>query len=409
MTAPNTKDQDVTLFATTNYRGKYQQFGIRRRDRRLPMYLIGKTGMGKSTLMENMIIADLEAGEGVAVLDPHGDLIQNIIHNIPSWRAADVIYFNPADKESPLAFNILQRTTTSHNHLIASGLVSVLKKIWQESWGPRMEYILRNTVLTLLEYQETTVVDIPRLLIDKSFRTALVTHLEDQQLRDFWLKEYEVYPPNFRNEAIAPILNKVGQFLTNKLIRTIISQQQSSFHMRQVMDEGRILLADLSKGKLGEDASRLLGAMLLTQIELAALSRADTPEAERKDFYLYCDEFFNFASASFTGMLAEARKYRLSLILAHQYIEQLDEELRAAIFGNAATIIAFRLGAQDAEVLAKEFYPVFNVESLINLPQYHICLKLAINGVTSQPFSAVTLPPRRITNQPAENGNSPPN
>lgn len=393
MIKPITSNDDVTIFAETNYRNIPYKFGIKRKDRRNHMYLIGKTGMGKSTLMENMIYSDMYAGEGLAVIDPHGDLVQKVLAFIPEHRRPDLIYFNPADLEHPLAFNVLERPDRQNIHLIASGLISVFKKIWIDSWGPRLEYILRNTILALLEFKDATLLDVQRLLVDKAFRTGLVSMLRDEQVRDFWLKEFEAYSPNFRTEAISPVQNKLGQFTSSKIIRNIIGQKQSSFNLKTIMDESRILLVDLSKGKIGEDAARLLGSLLLTQIELHALQRSKLPENERRDFYLYCDEFYSFTSASFAGILSEARKYKLNLILANQFIEQLDENLCAAIFGNVGTIVSFRVGARDAEYLVKEFSPTFTQEDLVNLPQHQIILKLMVDGITAQPFSAVTLPP----------------
>ncbi len=388
------KDEDITIFAKTNYRGADQAFGIKRRDRRSHMYLIGKTGTGKSTLLQRLICSDIAAGEGVAVIDPHGDLIQKTLQAIPPHRQADLIYFNPAIVEHALPFNVLERSEGSHSHLVASGLMSVFKKMWADSWGPRLEYILRNTIASLLELRDTTLLDVQRMLVNKEFRMAIVKVLRDEQLKEFWLKEFEQYPPNFRTEAIAAIQNKVGQFLSSKIIRSIVSHKQSAFHMREVMDSGKILLIDLAKGKIGEDASNLLGALLLTSIEQAALSRADiVDEKARRDFYLYIDEFHNFSTASFASILSESRKYRLNITIAHQYIQQLDETLYAAIIGNVGSIISFRVGARDAEYLAKEFYPDVDQQSLINLPNHNIYLKLMINGVASQAFSAVTLPP----------------
>jgi type IV secretory pathway TraG/TraD family ATPase VirD4 len=389
-------ENDITVFAETNFRNQRTRFGIKRKDRRSHMYLIGKTGMGKSTLMENMIYSDLSAGEGLAVIDPHGDLVQKVLNLIPSECKADLVYFNPADLARPIAFNMLEAVESSHHHLIASELISVFKKIWIDSWGPRTEYILRNTILALLEVPGATLLEVPRMLADKEYRSAVMAILGDEQVKQFWINEFDRYTAHFRSEAISPIQNKVGQFISNRVIRDIIGQKQSSFDIRQIMDEGKILLVDLSKGKIGEDASALLGAMLLTRIELAALSRADTQEHKRRDFFVYIDEFYNFTTASFANILAEARKYRLNLILAHQYIEQLDEELRAAIIGNVGTMISFRLGARDAEYIAREFYPVFREADLVNLPQYHICLKLMIDGISAAPFSGVTLAPMSV-------------
>jgi type IV secretory pathway TraG/TraD family ATPase VirD4 len=387
-------DNDITQFAETNFRNERKRFGIKRRDRRSHMYLIGKTGTGKSTLMENMIYSDLRAGEGLAVIDPHGELAQTVHRLVPPERKADLVYFNPADSGQVLGLNPLDVGSRAARHLVASELISVFKKLWTDSWGPRTEHILRNTLLALLELPQATLLDVQRLLSDFEYRQALVTILEDGPVKKFWVNEFQQYSKNFRTEAVSPIQNKVGQFVTHPVIGRIIGQPRNSFDMRAIMDEGKVLVIDLSKGNIGEDASNLLGAMLLTQMELAALSRAQLREEQRRDFYVYIDEFYNFTSTSFANILSEARKYRLNLILGHQYIEQLDEPLRAAIFGNVGTIIAFRLGGPDAGALAKEFSPIFTETDLVNLPQYHIFLKLMIDGVSRMPFSATTLSPR---------------
>jgi type IV secretory pathway TraG/TraD family ATPase VirD4 len=390
-------DNDVTLFAQTNYRvtSEAKVFGVKRSDRRYHMFLLGKTGMGKSTLIENLALSDIYNSESVIVLDPHGDLVVKLLNHIPKVRQADVIYFNPADITAPIGFNILEKFSSGQEYLLASGIISIFKKLWPESWGPRLEHILRNSILTLLEFNGTTLLDLPKLLTDKQFRAALISMLSNEQLKDFWLKEFESFSPNFRSEAIAPVQNKVGQFITNPIIRAIIGQKQSIFSMRQVMDEGKILLVNLAKGRIGEDSCKLLGSLLLTSIELAALSRADiAEESNRRDCYVFIDEAHNFLTENLATVLSESRKYHVSYILASQYLEQFDEKLRAAIFGNVGTLISFRIGARDSQYLAKEFYPVFDEESLINLPPYHIYLKLMIEGVSSQPFSAVTLPSR---------------
>lgn len=390
-------EQDVTIFAQTNYRNSTQKFGIRRKDRRHHMYLIGKTGMGKSTLIENLVLNDAKCGEGFAVIDPHGDLIKHILSHLPPYRLQDVVYVNPADFEHPTAFNVLEHSREVPSYRMASGLISVFKKIWKDSWGPRLEHILRNSLLTLLEVQETTLLDLPKLLTDNGFRAAILEVIEDEQIKNFWKKEFEAYSPNFRTEAIAPILNKIGQFLVSSVIRNIVGQKKSSFNIRQIMDGGKILLLDLAKGRIGEDVSSLLGALFLTQFELAALSRSDTSEKNRRDFFLYIDELHSIATTSFISILSESRKYHLNMVMSHQYLKQLDEELEAAILGNVGTIVAFRVGAYDAEVLAKEFAPHFNQEALVNLSQHHIAIKLMINGISSQAFSGVTLPPQHLS------------
>lgn len=387
------QNNNIVLFAQTNFRNQRTKFGIKPDDRRRHMYLIGKTGMGKSTAMENMIIQDIAKGRGVALVDPHGDLAENILDFIPNNRINDVIYFNPADMEYPIAFNVMEAVNQEHKHLIASGLVGVYKKLWADSWGPRLEYLLRNAILALLDYPGSTLLGVMRILVDKTYRKKVITKIQDPVVKSFWVEEFSKYPQQFQVEAVAPIQNKVGQFLSNALIRNVVGQVKSSFDLREVMDNQKILIMNLSKGRIGEDSSALLGAMMITKIQLAAMSRIDIPEEERKDFYLYVDEFQNFATESFANILSEARKYRLNIIIGHQYIEQLDEMVRAAVFGNVGTIMCFRVGAADAEFLATEFMPYFDEEDLVNLTKFDVYMKLMIDGVASNPFSATTLPP----------------
>lgn len=404
MYGPKVEDRpEVTLFAQTNFRNVRRTFGIKLDDRRRHMYLIGKTGMGKSTTLENMIIADIRAGRGVTVVDPLGDLVEKILEYIPSYRVNDVIYVNPADYEYPVAFNVLESVDPTHRHLVASGLIAVFKKIWVDSWGPRLEYVLRNTILSLLEYPGSTLLGVTRMLVDKRYRTKVVEKITDPIVKAFWLDEFSAYSNQFRTEAISPIQNKVGQFLSSSVIRNVVGQPKSTIDMRKVMDEERILLMNLAKGRIGEDNSSLLGAMMITKLQLAAMSRVDIPEPERKDFYLYVDEFQNFATESFATILSEARKYHLNLIIAHQYIEQLSEEVQAAVFGNVGTLVCFRVGAADAEFLEKEFAPVFTETDLVNLTKYDVYLKLMIDGVASDSFSATTLPPLEMQGAPSGN------
>jgi CxxC-x17-CxxC domain-containing protein len=384
---------DITLFAETTFRNKNIKFGIKTDDRRRHMYLIGKTGMGKSTILENMIVEDIRAGHGVAVVDPHGDLAEKVIEYIPNNRVNDVIYFNPADINYPIAFNVVEHVDSHLRHLVASGLLSVFQKLWADSWGPRLEYILRNAILAVLDYPGSTLLAVTRMLSDKPFRKKVIEKIEDPVVKAFWVNEFAGYADKFASEAVSPIQNKVGQFLSSSLIRNIVGQVKSSIDMRKVMDEGKILILNLSKGRIGEDNSALLGAMMITKIQLSAMSRVDMPEKDRKDFYLYVDEFQNFATESFANILSEARKYRLNLVLANQYIEQLVEPVKFAVFGNVGTIIMFRVGAADAEVLEPEFAPTFTEEDIVNLPKYEIYLKLMIDGIASEPFSARGLPP----------------
>jgi hypothetical protein len=396
MFKPENNKNPITPFAVTDYRNIRRRFGIKEKNRRGHMYIIGKTGTGKTTLIENMIISDIKAGNGLAIIDPHGDLADHLLNFIPKRRIDEIIYFNPSDLDYPIAFNPLEKVDRDHHHLVASGLISVFKKIWYESWGPRMEHILRNAILSLLDYPGSTLLDIPLILVDKDFRKKVLEKVANPQVRNFWVTEFERYSSYFRSEAISPIQNKVGHFLSTPLVRNIVGQAQSSMDFRKIMDEGKVLIVNLSKGKIGEDNCGLLGAMIVTKIQLAALSRGDMPENKRKSFYLYVDEVHNFLTLSFADILSEARKYGLSLILAHQYIEQLDEKIRSAIFGNVGTLIAFRVGARDAQFLKNEFNPVFDETDLVNLPNYHIYLKLMIDGVTSRPFSAITIPPLEI-------------
>jgi len=386
-------DNNLTLFAETPFRNQYRKFGIKVDDRRRHMYLIGKTGMGKSTILENMIVEDIRQGKGVAVIDPHGDLAEKVIQYIPSHRINDVIYFNPSDIDYPLAFNVVEQVEPHLRHLVASGLIGVFQKLWADSWGPRLEYILRNSILAILDYPNSTLLGITRMLSDKTFRKKVVENIQDPVVKAFWVKEFASYADKFASEAVSPIQNKVGQFLSSSLIRNIVGQVKSSIDLRKVMDEGKVLIMNLSKGRIGEDNSELLGAMMITKIQLAAMSRVNILEEERRDFYLYVDEFQNFATESFANILSEARKYRLNLIMGHQYIEQLNEKVKFAVFGNVGTLVVFRVGATDAEELVKEFAPVFTEEDLVNLPKYNVVLKLMIDGVASDPFSARGLGP----------------
>lgn len=387
----------ITLFGKTNFRNQQIKFGIKIDDRRRHMYVVGKTGVGKTTILENMAIADIQAGRGVAVVDPHGEFAEKILDFVPENRIDDVIYFNPADIDYPIAFNPLEHVSLEHRHLIASGIMGVFKKIWVDAWSARMEYILNNTLLALLEYPGSTLLGIMRMLAEKDYRKKIVDNLKDPVIKAFWVNEFARYSQKFETEAVAAIQNKVGQFIANPLIRNIMGQSHSTIDVRKAMDEGKILIINLSKGRIGEDNSALLGAMIITRIQLAAMSRVDIPMEKRKDFYLYVDEFQNFSTESFANILSEARKYRLNLILAHQYIGQLtgdqNTKVRDAVFGNVGTIVCFRVGAEDAEFLEKEFLPEFNANDLVNLAKYNIYLKLMIDGVAPKAFSAETLPP----------------
>ena len=383
---------EITLIGTTNFRNQKVRFGIKTDDRRRHMYVLGKTGGGKTTLLENLVLHDIASGSGVAFVDAHGDSTERLLDYIPKERINDVIYFNPKDLEWPIAFNPLESVDVEYRFIVASGMMQVFKKIWPDVWSPRMEYILNNTLLTLLEFPDATFLQVNRLLSDRDFRKKLASSLTDPVLKNFWEKEFAQYGDIFRAEAVAPIQNKVGQFIASPIIRNIVGQTRSAFRMREAMDSNKILIINLSKGAVGEDNAALLGAMLVTKMQLAAMSRVDIPEEERKDFYLYVDEFQTFATESFVNILSEARKYRLNIVLAHQYISQIPEKVRSAIFGNIGTIACFRIGAEDAEILVKEFAPEFDENDLVNLPKYNVYIKLLIDGLASRAFSAETLP-----------------
>jgi len=386
---------NITLFAKTDFRGVGKTFGIKQADRRYHTYVIGKTGTGKTTLLLNMILSDIFSGEGLAIMDPHGDLAEAILDYIPKHRINDVVYFNPADTDYPISLNIMEDTGPSRRHVVVSGLISVFRKIWKDFWGPRLEHILRNSILALLSYPEkTTLLGIQRMLSDPKYRERIVEKIADPIVKAFWTKEFTGYHSRLQSEAMAPIQNKVGQFLATSLVRNIVGQVKTRVDFRNVMDEGKILICNLSKGRLGEENSSLLGSLVVTKLQLAAMERIDTPEDSRRDFYLYVDEFQNFVSTEiFSHILSEARKYRLCLTIAHQYLWQLDRDIMEAVFGNVGTTISFRIGSRDAELLAEIFRPVFARDDFINLDRYMIYLRMAIDGKSSQPFSARTLPP----------------
>ncbi len=377
------------------FRDREINFGLKLEDRRRHVYILGKTGSGKTTLIENMIFYDVHTNKGLAYLDPHGDSVLKILKYIPKSRIDDVIYFDPSDIEYPFSFNPLENVAYEFRHIVASSILSVLKKIWVDAWSARMEYILMNTLLALLEFPGTTFLDINRMLGDDKFRNEIVRHLRDPVIKAFWEKEFARYHTTFRTEAIAPIQNKVGQFITSPLIRNIIGQEKSSFDLRKIMDEGKIFLANLSKGRLGEENSALLGGLLVTKFQLAAMSRVNIEEESRKDFFLYIDEFQNFATESFVNILSEARKYRLSLILSHQYLDQVPESILKAVFGNVGNFLIFKTGSVDAERLEKEFGEIKAYE-FVNLPKYHIYAKILVDGTPIQPFLGETFPPKPL-------------
>ena len=387
----------ITYFAETDRRNKRVPFGIKADDRTRHMYIIGKTGMGKSTCIENMVVQDIKNGEGIAFIDPHGKSAALLLDYIPPDRIKDVVYFAPFDSDNPISFNVMEDVGPDKRHLVANGLLSAFKKIFgAESFSDRMQYILMNCLLALLEYPDSTLLGVNRMLTDKVYRKKVVDNVKDPSVKAYWVEEFAKYTEKFAAEATPAVQNKLGQFTSNPLIRNIIGQSHSSFDLRKMMDERKILIVNLSKGQLGEGNAALLGGMIITKIYLAAMSRADLTEGELSklpNFYMYVDEFQNFANESFADILSEARKYKLALTIAHQYIKQMDEKVADAVFGNVGTQIMFRVGAPDAEELEKEYAPVFTAEDMVSLGFTQIYLKLMIDGVASHPFSAVTLGP----------------
>lgn len=390
----------INFFARTEFKNKPVVFGIKKLDRRKHVYVIGKTGTGKSTLIANMAINDIRNGEGVAVVDPHGDLSEILLDYIPAHRINDIAYLDAAlASKRPFRMNLFEVKTPEQAELVASGVVAIFQKLYGFSWGPRLEYILRNSIMSLIGRPDATLADVPRILTDQRFRRRVVQDLEDPVMRNFWEKEFEGMTDKLRAESISPILNKVGQFVSSPTIREIIGHPTSTVDLEKVMNEGKILILNLSQGRLGEDNAALLGAMVITKIQLAAMARSAVPEEERKDFYLYVDEFQNFATTSFVKILSEARKYRLNLTVANQYIGQIPEDVQKAIFGNVGTLMSFLVGAQDAQVLTREFGGVYKEEEILSLDNYQILLKLSVDGRTSRPYFAYTLPLPKSKNQ----------
>lgn len=390
------EEEQITFFAQTDARGQNVPFGIKAKDRTRHVYVIGKTGMGKSTLLENMAIQDIKNGNGLAFIDPHGQTAETLLDYIPESRKDDVLYFAPFDTDNPVSFNVMEDVGPDRRHLVVSGLMSVFKKIWVDAWSARMEYILSNTLMALLEYPGSTLLGVNRMLSDKNYRKKVVDNIKDPSVRSFWVDEFAKYNERYMQEAGDAIKNKIGQFTANPLIRNIVGQPKSSFDIREIMDQKKILIMNLSKGLVGESNANLLGSMLTTRIYLAAMSRADMGQEEMRkapNFYFYVDEFQSFANATFANILSEARKYKLNLTIAHQYIEQMEEEVRNAVFGNVGTIISFRVGPFDAEILETVFTPKFLAPDIVNLGFAQIYLTLMIDGIGSQPFSATTLPP----------------
>ena len=402
-------DPGTNFFGRTDFRGEAKVFGIRPDDRRRHMYVLGKTGMGKSTLILNMAVQDIRAGRGVGIIDPHGDLAEACLASVPSWRTNDVVYFDPADREFPVAFNVMDVPSYSDADLTASGIIGTFRKLFADSWGPRLENTLRHAALSLLARPESTLIEVLTLLLDERFREKVIRDEKDPVLRRFWDRQFREYSARFRAEVVEPVQNKVSQFLANPLIRNIVGQSRSRFDVRDVMDGRKILIMNLSKGRIGEDNSALLGNLMIAKIQGAAMARADSPERLRPDFYLYVDEFHNFASSAFAGILAEVRKYGLALILAHQYSGQLvhknDAAVRDAVFGTVGTVVSFRVGADDARILERHFAPEFSAADLVGLSKYCFYVQLTIEGMAARPFSARSLSPIDVSDTAPNAGN----
>jgi type IV secretory pathway TraG/TraD family ATPase VirD4 len=380
----------LSFFGRTNFRGNRRLFGIQRADRRSHMYVIGKTGTGKSTLLETLLRQDIVKGDGCAVVDPHGDLVEKLYRWLPPARRGDLVLFDPASGDG-LGFNPLAAVPPSKRSLAVAGLVEVFKKTWLDSWGPRVEHLLRNALFALLEQPEATLGDVGRLLHDSSYRERAVERVTNRAVRSFWKDEYAEYSKSLRSQVVAPLENKLGAFLTDPKMRSVLAEGRQSLDLRRIMDEGKVLLVNLSKGRLGEGPAMLLGSLLVAHISLHGLARAELPEERRRDFYLYLDEFQTFATKNLTAMLSELRKYRVSLVLANQYLDQLDPEIRHAILGNVGTLISFRVGPTDARILAHEFEPEFAANDLTNLPNHEIYVRLMVDGSVSRPFSGETV------------------
>jgi hypothetical protein len=384
---------DISYFAKTNGRLPHQAFGIWQADRLSHMYVLGRTGTGKTTLLETLALQDIVRGRGVCVIDPHGDLAERLVGSVPHERVDDLVYLNAPDISQPYGYNPLRRVRKDRIPLAASGLMEAFKKLWSEAWGVRMEHILRNALYALLEYGEATLPDVLRMLGDKPFRALVLARVTNEQVKEFWRKEYPSYNPRYQAEAIAPIQNKVGAFLADPRLYRLFTGTPIDLHFRRIMDEGKILIVNLAKGKLGEDSANLLGALLVTTLGLAAFSRADVPESERSNYFVFIDEFQNFTTLSVVNMVSEIRKSHLALVLVNQHLAQLEPDVRSAVLANVGTLISFRVGSEDARILAREFEPTFSVEDLVNLPNHSIYLKLMINGAPSKAFSATTMTP----------------
>jgi Helicase HerA, central domain len=389
---PNMNDDRIQIGWREAW-GQQIPFGIALPDLRQHVYVIGKTGSGKTTMLRNMMVQHIALGHGVGLIDPHGDLAEELLNHIPRWRTDHVVYFNPSDLEYPIALNLLANVPKDERHLVASGIVGAFKSLWPDSWGPRMEYILYNAIAALLDCQNTSLLGVNRMLTDDNYRAWVIRQIKDPFIKEFWEREYAGYDDRFRREAIAPIQNKLGQFLLNPVIRNILGQVKCKMSFPFMMDNQRLFIANLSKGKIGHDKANLLGSLLVTQFQLAAMRRTHQPEDERRDFYLFIDEFQNFTTDSFATILAEARKYRLCLVLSHQYVDQIPLPIRRAVFGNVGTLFSFRIGNTDAEVLQKEFANEFIARQFVDLEKFNVFTKILEDGTNQTPFKGVTLQP----------------
>lgn len=389
-------NQPISFFGKTNARHPHRVFGIKNDDRFSHIYVIGRTGAGKTTLLETLALQDIKNNRGLCVIDPHGDLAERLVSAVPEQRIDDLHYVNVPDIQQPYGYNPLRKVHPSRIPLAVSGLMEAFKKLWDEAWGVRMEHILRNTLYALIEAGDAKLPDILRMISDKNYRAVVISKVSNEQVRTFWLQEFKAYNPRYRQEMISPIQNKVGAFLADPKLNRIFTSAPTNLHFRSIMDEGKILIVNLAKGRLGEDSASLFGALLVTTLGLAAMSRGDIVESKRRDFFIYIDEFQSFTTLSIANMVSELRKYRISLVLAHQHLYQLEPDVRHAVLANAGTLISFRVGPEDAPLMAREFAPAFNVTDLISLPNHNIYLKLMIDGAPSQPFSATTLHPHDI-------------